>query len=60
MTIKTKPIESLRIQAKSFLNYSKKNNKYKKIIYELMCMDDEDFENCILNTEEIKSFLIPK
>ena len=60
MTIKTKPIESLRIQAKSFLNYSKKNNKYKKIIYELMCMDDEDFENCIQNSEETKSFLISK
>lgn len=60
MNIENKPIESLKIQTNNFLNYIWQSEKYWKIIHEVICMDNDEFEKHIQNTEEMKSFLISK
>jgi hypothetical protein len=49
MKIQDKPIESLKIQINNFLKYAEQEEKYSKIIYELMGIDNENFEKYIQN-----------
>jgi len=60
MNIENKPIESLKIQTNNFLNYIWQSEKYWKIIHEVMCMNNDEFEKHIQNTEKMKNFLISK
>lgn len=60
MKIQDKPIESLKIQINNFLKYAEQEEKYSKIIYELMGIDNENFEKYIQNVWKIKNYLASK